>query len=219
MPHSQSLVWLESDWWLLYKHHHISHQITFRGCRPAAWVTAINATESWDSGPLHLWVSEWVSDWSGAELPNRFLSLSAPWDSWGGRSRCRWSTPSAWSWTCPPPPPACPPCRPPYIPRTQLCGAGRAADTTRYDENTVKDTYNSGGVFSITPALTYPHRCDLKAAVTPLQQRYWGVRVGQPAKTLILLLCWPVPQMCLHKRCRQNLGERLRVSSLVYSNE
>lgn len=52
---------------------------------------------------------------------------SVPSDSWGGRSRCRWSTPSTWSWTCPPLLPECPPSLPLYTPRTPPCGARLAA--------------------------------------------------------------------------------------------
>lgn len=86
-------------------------------------------------------LGEWL-DWGGV------LQLfpawpSVPWDSWGGRSRCRWSTPSAWSWTCPPLPPVCPPSLPLYTPRTPPCGAEPAAWIENKTSRTCRNKHNS----------------------------------------------------------------------------
>lgn len=52
---------------------------------------------------------------------------SSPLSSWGEQSHCRWSTPWAWCWTCPPLPLGSPPYLLLHTQHTQPCGAGQAA--------------------------------------------------------------------------------------------
>ncbi len=100
-------------------------------------------TMSWDFWHTTLTeMSHRVSDLTEVELFWLFPGRpSVPSDSWDGRSRCRWSTPSAWSWTCPPLPPACPLSPPLYTPHTPPCGAEPAAWMENQTSRTRRNKY------------------------------------------------------------------------------